>query len=169
MKPAPSLEGKPQSDSGKASARVAARERRLAQMAGKIHFPEALPVSGRKAEIAAAIAANPVVIVCGETGSGKTTQLPKICLELGRGVQGLIGHTQPRRLAARSVARRVAEELDTRIGEGVGVKVRFQDRTAPDSLIKLMTDGILLAESQHDPLLKAYDTIIIDEIGRAHV
>lgn len=132
-------------------------------MAGKIHFPEALPVSGRKDEIAKAIAANPVVIVCGETGSGKTTQLPKICLELGRGVQGLIGHTQPRRLAARSVARRVAEELDTRIGEGVGVKVRFQDRTAPDSLVKLMTDGILLAESQHDPLLKAYDTIIIDE------
>lgn len=132
-------------------------------MAGKISFPEALPVSARRDEIAAAIAANPVVIVCGETGSGKTTQLPKICLELGRGVQGLIGHTQPRRLAARSVARRVAEELDTRIGEGVGVKVRFQDRTAPDSLIKLMTDGILLAESQHDPLLKAYDTIIIDE------
>ena len=132
-------------------------------MAGKIHFPEALPVSGRKDKIATAIAANPVVIVCGETGSGKTTQLPKICLELGRGVQGLIGHTQPRRLAARSVARRVAEELETRIGEGVGVKVRFQDRTAPDSLIKLMTDGILLAESQHDPLLKAYDTIIIDE------
>lgn len=145
------------------AARIAAREARLADMAGKIHFPEALPVSARKEEIAAAIAANPVVIVCGETGSGKTTQLPKICLELGRGVQGLIGHTQPRRLAARSVARRVAEELDTRIGEGVGVKIRFQDRTAPDSLIKLMTDGILLAESQHDPLLKAYDTIIIDE------
>ena len=148
---------------GKTSARVAAREQRLAQMADTSAFPEALPVSGRKDEIAAAIAANPVVIVCGETGSGKTTQLPKICLALGRGVQGLIGHTQPRRLAARSVARRVAEELGTRIGEGVGVKVRFQDRTAPDSLIKLMTDGILLAESQHDPLLKAYDTIIIDE------
>ena len=163
MKQAPPLAGKPESAPGKPNARVAAREQRLAQMAGKIRFPEALPVSGRKDEIAAAIAANPVVIVCGETGSGKTTQLPKICLELGRGVQGLIGHTQPRRLAARSVARRVAEELDTRIGEGVGVKVRFQDRTAPDSLIKLMTDGILLAESQHDPLLKAYDTIIIDE------
>ncbi|MFW9610956.1 MAG: ATP-dependent RNA helicase HrpA [Fluviibacter sp.] len=148
---------------GKTSARVAAREQRLAQMADTIAFPEALLVSGRKDKIAAAIASNPVVIVCGETGSGKTTQLPKICLALGRGVQGLIGHTQPRRLAARSVARRVAEELGTRIGEGVGVKVRFQDRTAPDSLIKLMTDGILLAESQHDPLLKAYDTIIIDE------
>jgi len=145
------------------AAQVAAREQRLAQMADKIDFPPALPVSARKDEIAAAIAAHPVVIVCGETGSGKTTQLPKICLALGRGVQGLIGHTQPRRLAARSVARRVAEELHTRIGEGVGVKVRFQDRTAPDSLIKLMTDGILLAESQHDPLLKAYDTIIIDE------
>ena len=149
--------------SPKTAALIAAREARLALMAGKIDFPEALPVSGRKEEIAAAIMANPVVIVCGETGSGKTTQLPKICLELGRGVQGLIGHTQPRRLAARSVARRVAEELDTRVGEGVGVKIRFQDRTAPDSLIKLMTDGILLAESQHDPLLKAYDTIIIDE------
>lgn len=149
--------------SPKIAAQIAAREARLADMAGKIRFPEDLPVSGRKEEIAAAISANPVVIVCGETGSGKTTQLPKICLELGRGVQGLIGHTQPRRLAARSVARRIAEELDTRIGEGVGVKIRFQDRTAPDSLIKLMTDGILLAESQHDPLLKAYDTIIIDE------
>ena len=149
--------------SPKIVAQIAAREARLAEMAGRIRFPEALPVSARKAEIAAAIAANPVVIVCGETGSGKTTQLPKICLELGRGLQGLIGHTQPRRLAARSVARRVAEELETRIGEGVGVKIRFQDRTAPDSLIKLMTDGILLAESQHDPLLKAYDTIIIDE------
>ena len=153
----------PASYSPKLLSKIAAREARLEQMTGKINFPEALPVSGRKDEIAAAIAENPVVIVCGETGSGKTTQLPKICLELGRGVQGLIGHTQPRRLAARSVARRVAEELDTRIGEGVGVKVRFQDRTAPDSLIKLMTDGILLAESQHDPLLKAYDTIIIDE------
>ena len=107
--------------SPKIAAQIAAREARLADMAGKIRFPEALPVSGRKEEIAAAIAANPVVIVCGETGSGKTTQLPKICLELGRGVQGLIGHTQPRRLAARSVARRVAEELDTRVGEGVGV------------------------------------------------
>ncbi|BCA66145.1 ATP-dependent RNA helicase HrpA [Fluviibacter phosphoraccumulans] len=149
--------------SPKIAAQIAAREARLADMAGKIRFPEDLPVSGRKEEIAAAISANPVVIVCGETGSGKTTQLPKICLELGRGVHGLIGHTQPRRLAARSVARRIAEELDTRIGEGVGVKIRFQDRTAPDSLIKLMTDGILLAESQHDPLLKAYDTIIIDE------
>lgn len=149
--------------SPKTIAQIAAREARLAAMAGKIRFPEALPVSARKAEIAAAIAAHPVIIVCGETGSGKTTQLPKICLELGRGVQGMIGHTQPRRLAARSVAKRVAEELDTRIGEGVGVKIRFQDRTAPDSLIKLMTDGILLAESQHDPLLKAYDTIIIDE------
>lgn len=149
--------------SPKTAEKIAAREARMAALAGKISFPEALPVSGRKDEIAAAIAAHPVVIVCGETGSGKTTQLPKICLALGRGVQGLIGHTQPRRLAARSVARRVAEELDTKVGEGVGVKIRFQDRTAPDSLIKLMTDGILLAESQHDPLLKAYDTIIIDE------
>ncbi|WP_186097713.1 ATP-dependent RNA helicase HrpA [Burkholderia gladioli] len=132
-----------------------------------ISFPESLPVSGKREEIARAIAANQVVIVCGETGSGKTTQLPKICLELGRGLgaggKGLIGHTQPRRLAASSTGRRIAEELGTPFGEVVGYKVRFTDNLAPGASVKLMTDGILLAETQTDPLLRAYDTLIIDE------
>jgi ATP-dependent helicase HrpA len=104
-----------------------------------------------------------VVIVCGETGSGKTTQLPKICLELGRGVAGLIGHTQPRRIAARATASRIAHELKSELGATVGYKIRFTDRIGPQSYIKLMTDGILLAETQGDPLLSAYDTLIIDE------
>jgi ATP-dependent helicase HrpA len=132
-----------------------------------ITFPEALPVSGRRAEIARAIAENQVVIVCGETGSGKTTQLPKICLELGRGLgaggSGLIGHTQPRRIAASATGRRIAEELGTPFGEVVGYKVRFTDNLSSGASVKLMTDGILLAETQTDPLLKAYDTLIIDE------
>jgi ATP-dependent helicase HrpA len=131
-----------------------------------IEFPEALPVSARRQEIAAALRDNPVVIVCGETGSGKTTQLPKIALALGRGRAhggGLIGHTQPRRIAASSVAKRIAEELKTPLGEVVGYKVRFQDRLSPGASVKLMTDGILLAETQSDPLLRAYDTIIVDE------
>ncbi len=132
-----------------------------------ITFPENLPVSGKRAEIARAIAAHPIVIVCGETGSGKTTQLPKICLTLGRGRgaggTGLIGHTQPRRLAASATARRIAEELGTPFGEVVGYKVRFTDKLAPGASVKLMTDGILLAETQTDPLLTAYDTLIIDE------
>lgn len=127
-----------------------------------IDYPD-LPVSGKKAEIAALIQQHQVTIVCGETGSGKTTQLPKICLELGRGVKGLIGHTQPRRIAARTVADRIAEELGQSIGQAVGYKVRFHDQTHPQSLIKLMTDGILLAESQNDPYLNQYDTLIIDE------
>ncbi len=131
-----------------------------------ITFPEALPVSARRDEIAAAIEASQVVIVCGETGSGKTTQLPKIALQLGRGKARSgrwIGHTQPRRIAASSVAKRIAEELETPLGEVVGFKVRFQDRLSPGASVKLMTDGILLAETQTDPLLRAYDTIIIDE------
>lgn len=135
-----------------------------------ITFPESLPVSAKRDEIAAAMAANQVVIVCGETGSGKTTQLPKIALAMGRGKLNaepgrgrLIGHTQPRRIAASSVAKRIAEELKTPLGEVVGYKVRFQDRLSRDASVKLMTDGILLAETQTDPLLKAYDTIIIDE------
>ncbi len=128
-----------------------------------ITYPEELPVSARRAEIARAIATHQVVIVSGETGSGKTTQLPKICLELGRGQQGMIGHTQPRRLAATSVAKRVAQELNTPFGSVVGYQVRFNDRTQPGASVKLMTDGILLAESQRDPLLRHYDTIIIDE------
>ncbi len=126
-------------------------------------YPEDLPVSARRADIAAAIRANQVVIVSGETGSGKTTQLPKICLELGRGQQKIIGHTQPRRLAATSVAKRIAQELQTELGDWVGYQIRFNDRTGPNAAVKLMTDGILLAESQRDPLLRRYDTIIIDE------
>ena len=122
-----------------------------------------LPVSERVADVVKAIKENQVVIVCGETGSGKTTQLPKICLMAGRGETGRIGHTQPRRIAASSIAKRIAEELKTPLGDVVGYKVRFTDQTASGATIKLMTDGILLAETQGDPLLKAYDTIIIDE------
>jgi len=129
----------------------------------KPKYPEDLPVSGKKDDIAAAIQKHQVVIVCGETGSGKTTQLPKICLDLGRGVSGLIGHTQPRRIAARSVASRIAQELQSPLGEVVGYKVRFNDKLSESSYIKLMTDGILLAETQGDRFLNAYDTIIIDE------
>ncbi|HZE91821.1 MAG TPA: ATP-dependent RNA helicase HrpA, partial [Rhizobacter sp.] len=131
-----------------------------------ITFPESLPVSARRDEIAQALQAHQVIIVCGETGSGKTTQLPKIALQLGRGKANtgkLIGHTQPRRIAASSVAKRIAQELNTPLGEVVGFKVRFQDRLSAGASVKLMTDGILLAETQTDPLLKAYDTIIIDE------
>ncbi|MGA1288294.1 MAG: ATP-dependent RNA helicase HrpA, partial [Rubrivivax sp.] len=132
-----------------------------------IRYPESLPVSARREEIARALQQHQVIVVCGETGSGKTTQLPKIALELGRGLgaggSGLIGHTQPRRIAASTVARRIAEELDSPLGEVVGFKVRFQDRLQPGASVKLMTDGILLAETQTDPLLRAYDTLIIDE------
>ena len=127
-----------------------------------LNFPD-LPVTGKKDDIAELIKNNQVVIMCGETGSGKTTQLPKICLEIGRGAAGFIGHTQPRRIAARTVADRIAEELGEPMGKSVGYKIRFNDKTHADSLIKLMTDGILLAESQNDPFLSQYDTIIIDE------
>ncbi|MDQ7089325.1 MAG: ATP-dependent RNA helicase HrpA [Methylococcales bacterium] len=128
----------------------------------KIEFPD-LPISDKRDEITELIKNNQVIILCGETGSGKTTQLPKICLALGRGAAGLIGHTQPRRIAARTVADRIADELGQSIGQIVGYKVRFNDHTREHSLIKLMTDGILLAESQNDPYLTQYDTIIIDE------
>lgn len=128
-----------------------------------ISFPEELPVSGKRDDIARAIQSNQVIIVCGETGSGKTTQLPKICLELGRGLNGLIGHTQPRRIAASSTAKRIAQEIGTPLGEHVGFKVRFNDTLTKGAWVKLMTDGILLAETQTDPLLRQYDTIIIDE------
>ncbi len=129
----------------------------------RISYPAELPVSQKKDEILAAIRDHQVVIVAGETGSGKTTQIPKICLELGRGVRGLVGHTQPRRIAARTVADRVAEELNTPLGEAVGWKVRFTDQVGPQTLVKLMTDGILLAEIQTDRDLHQYDTLIIDE------
>src|SRR5215471_3296800 len=142
-----------------AAARVEARRR----AAPPVSYPPELPVSQRKDEIAAAIRDNQVVIVAGETGSGKTTQLPKICLELGRGVAGQIGHTQPRRIAARTVAERIADELGTEIGAAVGYKVRFTDKSSDGTLIKVMTDGILLAELQRDRQLRRYDTLIIDE------
>ncbi len=142
------------------------REVRLAaRLAARpaIAYDEALPVNVRRAEIAKAIEQYQVVVICGETGSGKTTQLPKICLELGRGCAGLIGHTQPRRIAARATASRIAQELKSEPGRYVGFKIRFTDNVSPDAYIKLMTDGILLAETQRDPLLRAYDTILIDE------
>jgi ATP-dependent helicase HrpA len=132
-------------------------------MQAQIHFDPALPVSQKREEIARAIAANQIVIVCGETGSGKTTQIPKILLEMGRGEKKQIGHTQPRRIAARSVAARIAEELKVELGSLVGYKVRFTDKVGKRTQIKLMTDGILLAETQGDPDLRAYDTIILDE------
>ncbi|MDK8503779.1 ATP-dependent RNA helicase HrpA [Corynebacterium accolens] len=126
-------------------------------------YPDSLPVSGRKDDIAAAIEENQVVIIAGETGSGKTTQIPKICLDIGRGRRGLIGHTQPRRIAARTVAERIASELDQDIGESVGYAIRFDDQISDTTAVKLMTDGILLAEMQRDRFLNKYDTIIIDE------
>ncbi|MFI2910530.1 ATP-dependent RNA helicase HrpA [Streptomyces sp. PDY-4] len=148
-------------------AEVAGAEERMAGRRARVPavtYPEQLPVSQKKDAIAEAIRDHQVVIVAGETGSGKTTQIPKICMELGRGVRGMIGHTQPRRIAARTVAERVAEELDTPLGEAVGWKVRFTDQVNPNAtFVKLMTDGILLAEIQTDRELRAYDTIIIDE------
>src|SRR5450755_2269711 len=143
----------------RAAARVAARR----QSVPVISYPPELPISQKKEEIKAAIRDHQVVIVAGETGSGKTTQLPKICLELGRGVTGQIGHTQPRRIAARTVAARIAEELDTELGSTVGYQVRFSDNSSDETLVKLMTDGILLTEMQRDRRLLRYDTLIIDE------
>src|ERR1019366_3070020 len=128
-----------------------------------ITYPPELPVSQLKDEIAEGVRDNQVVIIAGETGSGKSTQLPKVCLELGRGVAGQIGHTQPRRVAARRVAERVAQELRTELGTAVGYKVRFTDASSDDAMIKVMTDGILLAELQRDRQLLRYDTLIIDE------
>jgi ATP-dependent helicase HrpA len=128
-----------------------------------INYPAELPIVASREEIARAIAGHQVVIIAGETGSGKTTQLPKICLEMGRGSNGMIGHTQPRRLAARTVAARIAQELDTTLGDLVGYQVRFTDQVSQNTAIKLMTDGILLAEMQRDRLLRKYDTLIIDE------
>ncbi|GAA2468430.1 ATP-dependent RNA helicase HrpA [Streptomyces lavendulocolor] len=146
-------------EAGKAAAGTAERAARVPE----VTYPEQLPVSQKKDDILEAIRDHQVVIVAGETGSGKTTQIPKICLELGRGVRGMIGHTQPRRIAARTVAERVADELGTPLGEAVGWKVRFTDQVGGDTFVKLMTDGILLAEIQTDRELRAYDTIIIDE------
>ncbi|MDR7301088.1 ATP-dependent RNA helicase HrpA [Haloactinomyces albus] len=148
------------------AADVATAEERVARrraLAPAVSYPEELPVSRRRDDLLEVIRDNQVVIVAGETGSGKTTQLPKMCLELGRGVHGMIGHTQPRRLAARTVAERVAEELGTELGGAVGYQVRFTEKSGEDTLVKQMTDGILLAEIQRDRLLRQYDTLIIDE------
>src|ERR1700723_3523208 len=146
-------------DPGAAEARADARRASVPVL----RYPAELPVSQRRDEIAAAIRDHQVVIVAGETGSGKTTQLPKICLELGRGSAGQIGHTQPRRIAARTVAERIATELGTELGDVVGYKVRFTDTSSDSTRIKVMTDGILLTELQRDRNLRRYDTVIIDE------
>jgi ATP-dependent helicase HrpA len=142
---------------------AAARIARRRDAVPAVSYPQARPVSARRDELLAAIRDNQVVVVAGETGSGKTTQLPKMCLDLGRGVRGMIAHTQPRRLAARTVAERIADELNVQLGEAVGYAVRFSDRSREDTLLRLMTDGLLLAEIQHDRLLRRYDTIIVDE------
>ncbi len=144
-------------------ARSAATVQRLKMLPLKLEFDAGLPITGHREEIARAIASHQVVVVCGATGSGKTTQLPKICIEAGRGTFGLIGHTQPRRIAARAIADRLAAELGTRVGAAVGYQVRFTDRTGPDCRVKLMTDGILLRELENDRQLRRYDTLIIDE------
>ncbi|HEX4149161.1 MAG TPA: ATP-dependent RNA helicase HrpA [Pirellulales bacterium] len=141
---------------------LAMRRSRAARLP-RVSYPSDLPIAQRREEILTAIDAHQVVVICGETGSGKSTQLPKICLELGRGLDGLIGHTQPRRIAARSVAARIAHELGSPLGQDVGFKIRFTDATSPNTFVKLMTDGILLAESQADRRLGHYDTLIIDE------
>jgi len=151
---------------GRVLSQLAAAEAKIATRRAAVplpYYPRELPIVARKDDIAAAIRDNQVVVVAGETGSGKTTQLPKICLELGRGVQGMIGHTQPRRIAARSVAERIASEMEVELGDAVGYAVRFTDRVGESTLVKLMTDGILLAELRADRRLLAYDTIIVDE------
>ena len=143
--------------------RAAERVARRRAAVPAVSYPEQLPISARRDDILAAIRDHQVVVVAGETGSGKTTQLPKICLELGRGVRGQIGHTQPRRIAARTVSERIAEELGVELGTAIGYQVRFTDRANEDTAVKVMTDGILLAEIQHDRMLRRYDTLIIDE------
>src|ERR671917_479638 len=151
---------------GAIAAELDEAERRVAQRRAavpEIAYPESLPIAERRDEVLDAIRDNQVVVVAGETGSGKSTQIPKMCLELGRGVRGLIGHTQPRRLAARTVGARIAEELGTDLGDLVGYTVRFTDQVGERTLVKLMTDGILLAEMQRDRLLRRYDTLIVDE------
>ena len=139
------------------------RRTRRRQNRPTFSYNEDLPITAKKDAIIRAIQQHPVIIVSGETGSGKTTQLPKFCLAAGRGIDGIIGHTQPRRIAAMTVARRIAEEFGQKLGRAVGFKIRFKDRTSKNAYLKIMTDGILLAETQRDRYLSAYDTIIIDE------
>ena len=129
----------------------------------KLEYDPALPITAHRAEVIEAIRRNPAIVLCGATGSGKSTQLPKLCVEAGRGVAGVIGHTQPRRIAARALANRLAEETGTTVGGAIGYKVRFNDRTGPECRVKLMTDGILLKELESDRKLRRYDTLIIDE------
>jgi ATP-dependent helicase HrpA len=164
------LDGVSRSGDGRAIARLAAEVERAQERIARrraalpaIEYPPELPISARRDDLLAAIADHQVVVVAGETGSGKTTQLPKLCLELGRGIRGTIAHTQPRRLAARTVAQRIADELKVPLGQAVGYAVRFSDRSGEDTLVRLMTDGLLLAEIQHDRFLRRYDTIIVDE------
>ena len=157
--PDPKALRKLEADVERAEARVARRR----AVVPAVSYPPELPVSGRREDLLAAIRDHQVIVVAGETGSGKTTQIPKLCLELGRGVRGTIAHTQPRRLAARTVAERIAEELKVPLGGAVGFAVRFSDRSSEDTLVRLMTDGLLLAEIHHDPLLRRYDTVIVDE------
>src|ERR1700761_9505266 len=145
-------------------AQAQARVRRRRASVPAVSYPPQLPVSARHDDLLATIRDNQVVVVAGETGSGKTTQLPKMCLELGRGLRGMIAHTQPRRLAARTVAERIADELKVELGEAVGYAVRFSDRSKEETLLRLMTPRLLLAEIQHDRLLRRYDTIIIDHV-----
>src|SRR3984885_894041 len=144
-------------------AQARARVQRRRASVPEVSYPPQLPVSGRREDLLAAIRDHQVVVVAGETGSGKTTQLPKLCLELGRGVRGAIAHTQPRRIAARTVAQRIADELDVPLGGAVGYAVRFDDRGSEDTLVRVVTDGLLLAEIRRDPLLRRYDTVIVDE------
>ncbi|MCA9132921.1 MAG: DEAD/DEAH box helicase, partial [Planctomycetales bacterium] len=146
----------------RAAASADLRRRRAANVP-QLQFDPDLPITAHRQEIVELIRDHQTIVVCGETGSGKSTQLPKLCLEAGLGVSGMIGHTQPRRLAARAVSSRLAEELNTRVGEGVGFKIRFTDATKPETLVKLMTDGVLLAETQSDRFLDQYDALIIDE------
>ncbi|MEJ2726153.1 MAG: hypothetical protein P8175_16240 [Deltaproteobacteria bacterium] len=138
------------------------QERRLSKRP-RATYPDSLPITSHKDEIVQAVKRHQVVIVSGETGCGKSTQLPKMCLEAGRGIRGIIGCTQPRRIAATTIARRIAEELGQRLGQSVGYKIRFEDKSGPDTFVKVMTDGVLLAETQGDPKFRAYDTLIIDE------
>ena len=155
-KPTDRLQAKFSDMLAQSRAKVAARR----QAVPRVTYPD-LPVAREVERIRAALLGNQVIVVAGETGSGKTTQLPKLCLEAGRGIHGLVGHTQPRRLAARTVAQRIASELQSELGAAVGYQVRFHDQVSDGTYIKLMTDGILLAEIQHDPYLYRYDTLII--------